>query len=248
MRNYIMKSLGICAAGLALSVAAQNSSTLPPGVSSDPSTAQSSRSTLGRMNQQEARASKIINADVKSSQGQSLGTINDLILNPSSGRIDFAVLSSSSSSGSASSTTPSATGTTDTSTGGKLVAVPWLMLRPSSASGTSASGTSTGLSSGQQTFTFSGDASKLQSAPSFEQSNWPDITQYSWRQSVYSHFGMISGSPSTGGATSPGGLDYNRGSSTLPGGTGSSSGTGGTGSSSGNGSSSSQTPSPGTSK
>src|SRR5204862_8352143 len=96
-----------------------------------------------------------------------------------------------------------------TASAGKLVAVPWMLLRPAAAQGATAPAAST---ESQQTFTFSGDTSKLQSAPSFDQSNWPDITQFSWRQSIYSHFGMTPGS-ATGGATSPGGSESSTGSS-----------------------------------
>src|SRR5256885_6742077 len=85
-----------------------------------------------------------------------------------------------------------------------------MLLRPAAAQGATATSSTT---ESQQTFTFSGDSSKLQSAPSFDQSNWPDITQYSWRQSIYAHFGMTAGS-STGGATSPGGTESSTGSST----------------------------------
>jgi hypothetical protein len=51
-------------------------------------------------------------------------------------------------------------------------------------------------------FTFTGDTSKLQSAPAFDPNQ--DLTQSSWRQSVFSYFGVTPGS-STGGSESPGG-------------------------------------------
>jgi hypothetical protein len=59
---------------------------------------------------------------------------------------------------------------------------------------------------------FTGDKGKLDGAPSFSQSNWPDITQPSWRQNVYSYFGVQPGS-ATGGSLSPGGRST--GSSSL---------------------------------
>lgn len=236
MRKRIITTMAVWAAGFVLSTFGQNSSSTAGGASTDQSTSPAGSSTFdhtrrwptGRMGQ-ETRASKLMNAEVKSSQSQTLGMINDLVLNPSSGRIDFAVISVNSS---ASSTTPSTTATpsatstisSDGSSGGKLVAVPWALLRSSSSSATTSSSSVSGVgtsssSLGQQTFVFAGDASKLQSAPSFDQSNWPDISQYSWRQSIYSHFGMTAGS-STGGATSPGGTESSTGSSsssTTPG-------------------------------
>jgi len=65
------------------------------------------------------------------------------------------------------------------------------------------SGTGSSSSSGQQpTFTYSGDSSKLESAPTFDATT--DLSQPGWRHSVYSYFGLGAGS-STGGAGSPGG-------------------------------------------
>jgi sporulation protein YlmC with PRC-barrel domain len=254
MRNQLTKIMAVSAACLALNMQAQNSSTSSStGTgSTGSSTDQSSQPNYhsgrqyggaGRMGHQEVRASKLMGADVKTSQGQSLGTINDVIFNPASGRIDFAVISLSSTAGnestgstsSTTSTTPGSTTSASTTgtTAGKLVPVPWMLLRPAGAPGATTSSTES-----QQTFTFSGDTSKLQSAPSFDQSNWPDITQFSWRQSIYSHFGMTPGS-ATGGATSPGGAESSTGTSSS--GT-SSSGTGST--SPDSSSSSSTTPSP----
>ena len=215
--------MAVTATCLALGVQAQNSTSGSTGTSADQSSQSGFHSGrqyggAGRMGHQEVRASKLMGAEVKSSQDQSLGTINDVIFNPASGRIDFAVISLSSSSssgaitstpGTTSSTTSTTPGSTTTSSAGKLVAVPWMLLRPAGGQGAS---TTTSTTETQQSFTFSGDTSKLQSAPSFDQSNWPDITQFSWRQGIYSHFGMTPGS-ATGGATSPGGAESSTGTS-----------------------------------
>jgi len=222
MRKQFLSIIATCAACLALGAQAQTSA---GGSSADQTTGQSSESSRrfgsgARMGHHEVRASKIIGAEVKSGQAQTLGTINDVVFNPASGRIDFAVISLNSTSGSSQSSTSSSTTSATTSsssagTSGKLVAVPWMLLRSSSGAtglGSSSTGSSSSTSTGMPTFQFVGDASKLQSAPSFDQSNWPDITQPSWRQSIYAHFGMTPGS-STGGATSPGGTDTSSGSS-----------------------------------
>ena len=240
MKQHLSKILAVTAACLAISVQAQNSINSSTGTSSDQSGQrdyQSGRHFGGasRMGHQEVRTSKLMGAEVKDSQGQSLGTINDVIVNPTSGRIDFAVISLRATPGTGANT--SATSSTSTSTtsqsstiasAGKLVPVPWMLLRSSAnayeTSGTTSSTTSTTTSTSTETqpsFTFSGDASKLQSAPSFDQSNWPDITQFSWRQSIYSHFGMTPGA-ATGGATSPGGTESSTGTSGTTGTSGSS--------------------------
>jgi hypothetical protein len=47
---------------------------------------------------------------------------------------------------------------------------------------------------GQPTFTLNVDKAKLQSAPSFDRSRWPELNA-SWTQRVYAHFGV---QPDTG--------------------------------------------------
>jgi len=230
MTKKIFTLTALCAAVLASNAQGQTSSDQNQGTTSGTSQGTSGSdsrfdsgkhlSATGRMGHHEVRATKLIGSDVKSSSGEELGTVNDVILNPASGRIDFAVLSLSSSSTGNSATSGTAAGsstaslsTASSSGTGKLAAVPWSMLRPSGATGYGATITST--SGGSQTFVFSGEASKLQSAPSFDQSNWPDINEPTWRQNIYSHFGMQPGS-STGGATSPGGTGSSSGNGTSP--------------------------------
>ena len=172
-------------------------------------------------------------APVKTTSGEDVGRIEDVLLNPTSGRIDFAVISAE----------------------GKLVPVPWQLLRvsaggasaqggtsssssttrgtstsadpsstdPSSASPSSTPGAATPSSSGiyasassaasQPSFTLNTDKSKLQSAPSFDRSRWPEMSA-SWSQQVYSHFGV---QPQTGaGATGSGSFRGSQGSTTTP--------------------------------
>lgn len=208
-------------------------------------------SATGRSSGQQAlRATKLTGAQVQSSSGSTIGTINDVVINPMSGKVDFAVIQLSSTAGSDTSSSTSTSGSSITTTGSKLVPVPWKMLTASSS----------GSSQGQQTFTFQGDQSKLASAPSFSQTQWPDVNQSSWRQSVYSHFGVSSGSAmggsespgssssgfeteSSGGATSPGSSSdpSSPGSSSDPSSSGGSSDPSSSGSSSQSGSSGSST-------
>ena len=203
----------------------QTGASTQPGISSQPG--QSSSSTLSATGrgagyagqQQHFRSTKIVGAQVKSSSGEDFGRIEDVVLNPSSGRIDFAIISSES----------------------KLVPVPWQLLSVSggaSAQGsTSSSSTSTDPSStspsstpsstspstsgiyasasaagGQPTFTLNADKSKLQAAPSFDRSRWPEMSA-SWSQRVYSHFGV---QPETGvGGTGAGSFRGSQGSTTT---------------------------------
>src|SRR5690349_14657997 len=125
--------------------------------------------------QHEVRASQLTSAEVKSSTGESIGTISELIVNPNSGKVDFAVISLSGSTGASGSTSSSGqTGTSSTasgtagsssysSNGGKQVVVPFSLLHPANAGGASSTYSSSRSSAnmGQMTFTFSGDVNKL---------------------------------------------------------------------------------------
>ena len=214
MRKHLFLT-AFCAGCFALGAQAQ----LHSGTSTEPNTSQDSSSkpstwdrikdlaATGRASQHEVRASQLTSADVKSNSGESVGTISDVIINPSSGKVDFAVISLSGSTGTASSPTTGRTGTSAPTSGTanssssatagstRQVAVPWTLLRPANT------GSSTTASGMGQTFTYSGDTSKLQSAPAFDSTT--DLTKPGWLQSIFSYFGINSGS-ATGGATSPG--------------------------------------------
>lgn len=226
MRKHLFGLTAFCAACLAFGAQAQlhsggtstDSATSPDtglsrqdDSSSKPSTWDRIKNlaATGRSSHQDVRASQLSSADVKSSSGESVGTISDVIINPSSAKVDFAIISLSGSTESRSSTpstgrtgtSSSTSGTLNSSTsstlgGTKQVVVPWTLLRPANiGSSTTAS------SAGQQTFTYSGDITKLQAAPAFDANT--DMSQPGWLQKVFSYFGMNEGS-ATGGATSPG--------------------------------------------
>jgi hypothetical protein len=89
------------------------------------------------------------------------------------------------------------------------VAVPWALLRPSM------SGALTSTTAGQQlNFTFSGDSSKLQSAPTFDTTT--DLSQPGWRHGVFSYFGLTGSNGATGGAETPGGSSGSSSGTTTP--------------------------------
>ena len=164
-------------------------------------------------------------ASVKTTSGEDVGRIEDVLLHPTSGRIAFAIISSE----------------------GKLVPVPWQLLTvsggasaqggtPSSSSTTSGTSTSTdpsgtspsstpsatspsssgvyasaSASAGQPSFTLNADKSKIQGAPSFDRSRWPEMSA-DWSQKVYSYFGV---QPETGaGGTGAGSFRGSQGSTT----------------------------------
>jgi sporulation protein YlmC with PRC-barrel domain len=204
MKKQLLRISAFSVACLALGAQAQTSSDQSSGWEGH------HLSPIGRMAHQEVRATRLAGAEVKSASGDNLGTINDVILSPSSGKVDFAVLSLSSAAGGSSSTASSstegssATGSASSAGSGQLVAVPWALLRPANLSANNPSDGTGAASSAQPSFVYTGNVNKLQNAPTFSESNWPDISQPSWRHSIYAHFGMSPGT-ATGGASTPGG-------------------------------------------
>lgn len=163
-------------------------------------------SATGRMNAPAVRASKLMGAQVKDSSGQNVGQIQDTIIDPASGRIDFALLMLEGTGASPSSTPPESSAVGETASQ-KLVPVPWSLLR------TSASSQYAG-SSERPTFTLNADINKLKNAPTV---NWSDLSQSEWQQRIYSYYGVTprSSSSSMGGAESPQGEIKGEGARSL---------------------------------
>lgn len=150
----------------------------------------------GRENDNAVRATKLIGATINDSSGQRAGEIQDIIVNPASGRIDFALVSLP---------TPGNENTAQ-NTNAKVVPVPWALLRASGNSVYSAN-------AGRPAFTMTANRSKLDSAPSVD---WSDLSQSEWRQRIYSYYG-VTPQPSMGGAESPSGEIKGEGASENPG-------------------------------
>ena len=170
-------------AGTAL---AQRDSTIQPG-GIQPSTPTGRDFGRSMMHGQDLRASKIQGAQVKSATGENLGTIEDVIINPRSGRAEFAVLS-----------VTGPTGTTPTGAGEKLTPIPWRLLSFNSAGAAGAE---------QYSFTANVDQTKLSSAPNFDKNQWPDMSSQDWTQKYYSYYGITPGPlGGTGSGIQKGGL------------------------------------------
>jgi sporulation protein YlmC with PRC-barrel domain len=178
-----------------------SSGTYSPGIQTSSSSTASGSSV---------RLTKLMNTSLKGQTGESLGQVQDIIADPTSGQIQFVVLSLSPSSAGAPGTdsatstgittpdgtissprsAPSGVGSYGTTIGsGKLVAVPWRLISHS----------------GSDQFTATVDRTKLQSAPTFSTSAWPTMDS-AWMQRVYSHFGVdaSTGAPGTGTGTGTG--------------------------------------------
>ena len=129
----------------------------------------------GRMNDSTIRASKLVGAQVNDISGNRAGQIQDIVVNPHSGRIDFALLLLNGTSANA---------------GGNLVPIPWKLLKLATAQYSDASS--------EPVFTVNVDQSKLNRAPTLSST---DLDQSQWRQRIYSYYG-VTPQPATGGADS----------------------------------------------
>jgi len=148
-----------------------------------------------------------MNTSVQSQEGKTIGQLRDVVVDPQTGRIQFAIVSLS-SAGAATDTSTSGRETVPSSrssvagtpssaaaysTTGKLIPVPWQLFsqswagRSSSTSSTIAGSTTSAL---PQNLLLNIDESKLRSAPSFDASNWNDFQSGTLDQRVYSHFGV----------------------------------------------------------
>lgn len=182
----------ICIAGALTATTALAQKESQPGL--QPPGATSSRDTIygatGRSSHQgtQVRATKVIGADVKTSTGESLGKIEDIILNPSNGRAEFAVVNWEN----------------------KLVPVPFKVL---SCDKTDSTSTTPGATMDRPTFTAQIDREKLQNAPTIsDRGRWSELQQPNFSQRIYSHYGMQHegvGAPGGGIERGPG-QDFNK--------------------------------------
>jgi len=206
MKKTFLKITVVCAACSMLSASAwaQLQSQNQPVQQSNDSSANRSWSTkhlsaTGRDGEHPVRASQLNGALVNDSSGQRVATIEDTIINPTSGKVDFALLSLNGAAEKSSSAYSSNSTTAASTSPSRLVPVPWSLLKMPSGSSQYSS------SSEKPTFTLNVEQSKLNSAPSV---NASELGQSEWQQRVYSFYGVTPGSPSMGtpsmgGAESP---------------------------------------------
>jgi sporulation protein YlmC with PRC-barrel domain len=105
------------------------------------------------------RTSKVIGAAVENPQGEKLGDIRDIVLDPTTGRIRYAVLGAGGFLG----------------IGEKYFAIPWTAL--------------TSKAGEKGDFILNIDQEKLKNAPGFDKDNWPNMTDRSWAEQVYTYYG-----------------------------------------------------------
>ena len=113
-------------------------------------------STTSRSSEQTVRASQLLGSTVKDQQGNTLGQVNDFIVQPTFGRIQFVVVSLNDQSG-------------------KLTAVPWQLVR---------------RGTDPATCMVIVDKQKLSGSQTFESTSWPDFSQQSTCNEIYSYYGI----------------------------------------------------------
>jgi sporulation protein YlmC with PRC-barrel domain len=106
------------------------------------------------------RASKIIGYDVENPQGQDLGKVEDIVIDPADGRIAYAVLSFGGFLG----------------LGEKYFAIPWSALAPKTGD--------------DKTYVLNVDKEKLKNAPGFDKTNWPDMANPNWATDIDRYYGV----------------------------------------------------------
>lgn len=180
MSKALLKFTLLSAASAMLVVSARAQSDSQNNDQSSRSWSTKQLSATGRMSEPVVTGRKMLGAQVNDSSGTQCGLIQDLIVNPRSGQIEFALLSLNTNPGLITSTS-----------GNDLVPVPWSLLRPSAGSQYSAT---TGL----PVFTANVAPDKFKSAPTVSQT---DLNQSQWRQRVYAYYGATPPS-NMGGAES----------------------------------------------
>jgi len=106
------------------------------------------------------KGSTFIGADVQNPQGQNLGDIKDVVIDRTSGRIAYAVVSFGGFLG----------------MGEKLFAVPWGAFAQPKAD--------------KDTFVLDIDKERLKNAPGFDAHNWPQMASREWVTSLYSYYNV----------------------------------------------------------
>ena len=167
--------------------------------------------------------SKFIGKKVRSTQGDEIGTVKDIVLDRNTGCLAYTVVSTTGGGGAR------------VSGGGKMVAVPWAVYSPSSD---------------LNVFTVTVDRDRIYNAPVFDYARIEEYSRPEYTTNVYSYYGVSSGSAvgvgvsgtTTTGATTTTGTTTATGSATTTGAAGAGAATAGAGGTASPGAKASPTP------
>lgn len=113
------------------------------------------------------KASDVIGTNLKNSKDETVGEIEDLVIDPASGRIDYAVVSLD----------------VKGSLKDKWYAVPFQTLEVRAMPGER-------KEKSRSEFTLNLDPMKFDTAPNFDKDKWPDMTAPAWRTELDKHYGV----------------------------------------------------------
>jgi sporulation protein YlmC with PRC-barrel domain len=107
------------------------------------------------------RASQLVGADVENVQGDNLGEIHDVVIDPADGSIAYAVLAAGGFLG----------------MGEKFFAIPWRVFQPQMDD------------DGEiEQLTLNVEKERFQNAPGFDKGQWPDMANPQWGQTVHTYY------------------------------------------------------------
>lgn len=116
-------------------------------------------------------SSKLVGLTVKNTQGEDVGTINDLVISVADGKVAYAALSHGGVLG----------------IGDKLFAVPFRELKFTHDK-----------ADNEMHFVLNISNEKLKAAPGFDKNNWPDFANEQWRQDVDRYYRQEQATERTG--------------------------------------------------
>lgn len=109
------------------------------------------------------RTSQLVGANVENAQGNNLGEIHDVVIDPADGSIAYAVMAAGGFLG----------------LGEKFFAIPWRAFQPQMDD------------DGEiEQLTLNMDKERFQNAPGFDKDQWPDMANPQWGQTVHAYYGQ----------------------------------------------------------
>jgi sporulation protein YlmC with PRC-barrel domain len=120
---------------------------------------------MSQMSTNILRISEIIGVTVENPQGDNLGEINDVVVDPSNGNVAYAVLAAGGFLG----------------LGEKLFAIPWGAFQTVADDDDKTE---------IERLILETDKDRMQNAPGFDKDNWPDMANPEWGQTVHTYYGQ----------------------------------------------------------
>ena len=139
-----------------------------PSSATTPTTQQKRMETPSQQSQMDTnilRVSEVIGTTVENTQGDNLGDIHDVVVDPSDSSIAYAVLAAGGFLG----------------LGEKYFAIPWRAFQMV---------TDDDDKTEVERMILDADKDRMQNAPGFDKDNWPDMANPEWGQTVHTYYGQ----------------------------------------------------------